>query len=252
MPGIKIVVSTWKNEFNSELQGLIDDLVVTPDPGDSVFGRNWNRIVISSISGLSAVRTEFCIRSRVEVSLKEGIQPLENLLDTILNLQNENSIAYPKELTEAYLCKGLLFGVPDFLQIGKTSVLKDLWCESLGNSKFHMVSGFYNSMSSDQAICANYSYKFYGGTLKQNRFLLSIKNYGSFTRFLQRKAVFFDDELFGFDLGRLKRKAPKNVVNQQQVETGVYQFELRGLVFVSNYYFQILKRKCFKIYFRYE
>ncbi len=67
----EIVISTWANEVNEEIRGLVDFVVLNEDPGPDQSSlalrlSNKKRHIVQTISGLSACNFDFIFRARVE------------------------------------------------------------------------------------------------------------------------------------------------------------------------------------------
>lgn len=65
-PSAKIIISTWQD--NSELSGVVDKYIINEDPGlissNNKYFINYNRMVISTISGLKSVKTKYAVKIR--------------------------------------------------------------------------------------------------------------------------------------------------------------------------------------------
>lgn len=73
LPGAHIILSTWKG---SDVEGLdFDELILSDDPGGVDLGykgrelilNNINRQIVSTVAGLKAVKTKYCIKTRTDV-----------------------------------------------------------------------------------------------------------------------------------------------------------------------------------------
>ena len=141
--GLKIVVSTYSNELTPALRNFQFRFVLNDDPGQdyystglAIFGsktnnvkRNTTRMLTTTSFGLSQVKTEYVVKTRVEIlpSKIEFAQVLNNILEDFLEsekivflAEHYTGLAYSEK-------KPMLLWVPDVFQIMRTSDGLKLW-----------------------------------------------------------------------------------------------------------------------------
>jgi ADP-heptose:LPS heptosyltransferase len=74
LPGTSIILSTWKE---SDISGLdYDHLVINEDPGQETYldgtKTNLGRQIYSTIQGVKSVNTEFCLKIRTDIMLRNA------------------------------------------------------------------------------------------------------------------------------------------------------------------------------------
>lgn len=127
-PKSKIILSTWEGEYADNLE--YDIILKNKDPGAIEYSKgnynNTNRQILSTHSGLRAVKTKYAVKIRTDTEILDKKLPnlLENLKSGILfkkkiiglNLFFRNPKEYP-----------LLFHIGDIFQAGINSDLLNLW-----------------------------------------------------------------------------------------------------------------------------
>jgi glycosyltransferase involved in cell wall biosynthesis len=128
-PQAQIIVSTWDG---SDIEGLgADDVVLNPDPGAITDGRgsvnNFNRMIQSTASGLSAASRPFCIKTRSDVQFTSNKLASCELGPAARHLCLDRRIWCGSHWTarlETYLRP---FHASDMVQFGLTDDLRQLW-----------------------------------------------------------------------------------------------------------------------------
>jgi hypothetical protein len=141
--GLKIVVSTYSNELTPALRNFQFRFVLNGDPGKDCYytglailgsktnklARNTTRMLNTTSLGLSQVKTEYVIKTRVEIlpSKIEFAQVLNKILEDYLEseiivflAEHYTGLAYSEK-------KPLLLWIPDGFQIMRTSDCLKLW-----------------------------------------------------------------------------------------------------------------------------
>ncbi len=223
LPNAEIVVSTWHGEFDTRFKNLIDCLVLSEDPGVSEFGANWKRILVATQVGLRACESEFVVRSRIEVDFV-GDRIFNREVQKSISLLKSDEMIYPLGVAKMYARKGLMFGLPDFLQIASNHHMREYWStdsELKSNQDFAMVSGGSRSLSSDQAILAFYLSKSSYLNPYRDRYKFSTRNWRVFSNYLENSCYFFDEEIWGISLGRLKREVNTKLFELNEIHPGL-------------------------------
>jgi hypothetical protein len=135
-PGSKIVFSTWEGERVGSKRGI--QVIQSKDPGSGLRYRNRveqnniNRQIISTVSGLNAVTTDYVVKLRSDL-LVHG-KSLGTILSRIPETINheysvfEKYVIVPDRLTFSPRKKlNPALHVTDMLQAGLTSDIKKLW-----------------------------------------------------------------------------------------------------------------------------
>jgi hypothetical protein len=73
------------------------------------------------------------------------------------------------------------------------------------NFPFHMTTKSNNSLSSDQVLAANFTHSEYPVEYFDDKYYFSKKNWNSHYHIQNKYIVFFDENKFGLDFGRLAR-----------------------------------------------
>jgi hypothetical protein len=141
--GLKIVVSTYSNELTPALRNFQFRFVLNDDPGQDCYytglgilrsktnkvTRNTTRMLTTTSFGLSEVKTEYVVKTRVEIlpSKIEFAQALNQILEDFLEsekivflAEHYTGLAYTEK-------KPVLLFVPDVFQIMRTSDGLKLW-----------------------------------------------------------------------------------------------------------------------------
>lgn len=202
----EIIVSTWPNEISRNVYKYVDKIVISKDPGESQYGRNWERILVSTRKAISAASMQNIIRSRVEIAIKQP-DLFKNLL--FHNIHHfESKIFFPYRTSCYQYNKGLLFAWPDFFHIASKNMISRYWNSQAAptqNSPFHMTTKSNNSLSSDQVLGANFTNSEYPVEYFDDKYYFSKKNWNSHYNIQNKYIVFFDENKFGLDFGRLAR-----------------------------------------------
>ena len=253
LPNAEIIVSTWEGDFDPNLEKFVDRTVRSVDPGQSEYGANWNRILLSTKSGIEASTCNLLVRSRIEVSFS-GLSNFDNFLCSLDVGGLESVILFPENVSQYMLNKGLLFGLPDFFQIAKREFLLAYWGASFEESTinlFHMKTGNANSFSSDQVLCANYLSGSNDLKKSYDRFEFSFTNWRIFAVFLTNQARLFSESELGVDFGRLARIPKAKLVETISEELSLKRIKLRRttlLKFFSHMKYNFARRHFFIIY----
>ena len=205
-PNFEIVVSTWPGEFEQTNRKFIDTLIINDDPGESKYGKNWSRIIKSTTEAVRRASGKYIIRSRIEVGFGCG-EKLQDLL-SIISQEQTPRIYFPLRISQYQYGKGLLFAWPDFFHIARATLLSKYWDCALcpdAQNPFHMTTGKFNSLSSDQVLALNFVSKFADLDLFSNRNAFSRKNWSVFRQAQQDHTSFFDEDYYALDFGRLRR-----------------------------------------------
>lgn len=205
LPNVEIVASTWAGEVQKEHFGYIDNLILNDDPGESVYGRNWSRILKSTQEGINAASQSLLIRSRVEVGITNA-HKFSKLMNEARS--HVDKIMFPANVTQYQFEKGLLFAMPDFFHIGSKAKLQEYWDSNHVPSKqkkFHMTTNYRNSLSSDQVLALNFcntrsEIPYFKNKYKSNKGL-----WRKFQLMQQQEFAFFNELNYGITFGRLAR-----------------------------------------------
>jgi hypothetical protein len=135
----EIIISTWENEVNTEIETLIDRLVINKDPGPdrSIRDQKYNnksRHFIQAISGINASNSKYIFRARIEFyKMTQDIISLPNIriLNKILE-ENQIKLICPAPGTLSAQKNGCPFFLSDTLIIAKKLNLVT-WYESMFN-----------------------------------------------------------------------------------------------------------------------
>ncbi len=248
LPDAEIVVSTWYGEFDINFGYLIDGLVLSEDPGISEFGGNWKRILVATQAGLSACDSEFVVRSRIEVEF-EGDGIFNREVQKSIPLLKSGVMIYPLGVSNYMINKGLMFGLPDFMQIASKEHMREYWSADSAlraNQDFAMTSDWDRSLSSDQAILAIYLSKFL--TLKpcRDRYKFYRKNWRVFSNYLENSCNFFDEDIWGTNFGRLKRRSDPKIFKLSEIGPGQMKVEMH--LFAIFHFYYLMKRSQLRRY----
>jgi hypothetical protein len=122
LSGAKIVVSTWEQErrHNPCLSHLVDRIVYTPLPASLIshqYESNITRQIVSTKAGLACVDTPYSMKIRANILVKEKTEFFSSPGSKL------NILA----LVSDPVTRFMLFVFPDFIQFGKTEIMKQLW-----------------------------------------------------------------------------------------------------------------------------
>jgi len=237
LPDAEIVVSTWHGEFDLHFRDLVDCLVLSEDPGISEFGGNWKRILVATQAGLSVCKSDFVVRSRIEVCF-EGDGIFNREVQKSISLLRSDEMIYPLGVSNYMINKGLIFGLPDFMQIASNPQMREYWStdsELKSNQDFAMTSNWDRSLSSDQAILAFYLRKFSSLKPCRDRYKFRWRNWRAFSKYLENSCNFFDEEVWGTNFGRLQRKSSSKIFKLNAIGPGHFKIEMH-LFAIFNFY----------------
>jgi len=247
----EIVVSTWSGEVPKAAYRFIDRLVISKDPGDSLYGKNWKRILVSTQRGLDAASLDTVVRSRVEVKVNDPPK-LKNTVSAVVS--SGRFIAFPLDVSLYMFGKGLILSPPDFFQIGAKKNLLDYWDlkpEPNDLQPFCMVTGDSSSLCSDQVLGANFAIKHNGAEhLTWNRYIFSAKNWRAHKHQLEEYFGFFREADAGLDFGRLGRRNTVRFCKFRNLCGNVSVVELSGLAlgeFLVRYSWDFQNRRIFNV-----
>lgn len=122
LPGARIVVSTWENErrYHEQIVPLVSQIVYSSTPASlASYDRenNITRQIISTKAGLACVDTPYALKIRANILVHEKTDFFQNPGDRL------NLLA----LVGDPVTRFMLFVFPDFVQFGKTQIIKQLW-----------------------------------------------------------------------------------------------------------------------------
>ena len=143
----EIIISTWENEVNSEIESLIDQLVINTDPGPDRLIKNLNynnktRHFVQAISGINVSNSKFIFRARVEFykMTQEIINPINSKTISDILEQDKIKLICPAPGTLSAQKNGCPFFLSDTLIIAK---------------KLDLVT-WYNTMLNDYILYKNF------------------------------------------------------------------------------------------------
>ena len=199
-PANQIILSTYEGEVPLELQDYADQIIINSDPGADYFrvnpwpigngfrnqSANISRMLQSTVNGLEQTQTSFVIKTRVEM-IPENFSEFElwsdNLSKTILGstspligflLQHYSGISFS--------INGILGMIPDTLQYGRTSTLRNVWIssEKFWRQNFDVItrSEIRFPITSEQILGLNYLHLYCGFPLGDEIYKLR-RNYSS-------------------------------------------------------------------------
>lgn len=122
LPGSQIIISTWMNEkkHHKKLMPIVDKIIYSEQPSAILsydVPNNVKRQIVSSKAGLSKVKTKYSLKLRANTLLKEKSEFFAN---------PGNKINIPALVSDPVYSFSL-FGLPDFLQFGKTDRIRTFW-----------------------------------------------------------------------------------------------------------------------------
>jgi hypothetical protein len=122
LPNAKIIVSTWDHErlYHERLESLVDCIVYAPCP-EPIVSYGWQnniiRQIVSTKNGMVHVETRFVLKLRANFVLKAKTEFFADPGDRI------NFLA----LVADPVARFVLFSLPDYVQFGKTEMVRQLW-----------------------------------------------------------------------------------------------------------------------------
>ncbi|MBY5947412.1 WavE lipopolysaccharide synthesis family protein [Photobacterium rosenbergii] len=156
-PKSKIILSTWENELIDNL--IFDELIMSKDPGsmditihnEIVAKENTNRQIISTLSGLNKVKSEYCVKLR-----SDNIITSKNFLSLFFEAQNYSRDAKYSFLENRVLVSsvntvdprsfiGFVYQVSDWFFFGKTRDVLNFWQQDIiENSEYYTNQSLVN------------------------------------------------------------------------------------------------------------
>ena len=170
--GLTIVISTYPDELTQALKNFQFSFILNDDPGldcyytgarilgsrTNIVTRNTTRMLRTTSSGLSQVRTEYVIKTRVEI-LPSKIEFAQALYQVLENYSESEVIVF---LAEHYTGltysenKPLLLWIPDVFHIMRTNDSLKLWVGALNlwhRYKINLVGrSFHVDLANEQIL----------------------------------------------------------------------------------------------------
>jgi hypothetical protein len=137
--GLKVIISTYKNELPAWANKKIFKLIINDDPGIDDYRsgpwpmgqgqRNTSRMLYLTSNGISSVNTYFTIKSRIELLPNNAkfIEMCKYYELTASNYPNQILVIKENYLGVCNQEKSLLCWIPDTFQIMETKNLKAVW-----------------------------------------------------------------------------------------------------------------------------
>ncbi len=142
----EIIVSTYEDEWFTELEEIADRIIINPDPGADKFKTdpwpmfpklrrvqsNITRQFSSSLNGVEAACNDVVIKSRIEL-LPEDADLFGNWISKVFEELDEGKVAFFIENYTgiSFSVNGLLGMIPDVLVVTKKKTGIYLWMDSL-------------------------------------------------------------------------------------------------------------------------
>lgn len=135
-PNSKIIISCWHNDdVDPILENVVDDIVKSADPDGFIDKKskvylNVNRQIVSTINGLEKVKTEYAIKLRSDLNIRNN--NIIDLLNASYNYERNDGefehwvLALDLTTINFYKIKRLL-SICDWFYVGKTKDLKKLF-----------------------------------------------------------------------------------------------------------------------------
>jgi hypothetical protein len=144
LPGAEIIVSTWKYEDTSDLDGCICVRLNEPPAFKDVSGRevNTNRQIVSTMSGIEAATRPYVLKFRADHLLDDAIiTRIENYPDDID--PHDRLFTQPITLTNLFIRNPakipLLFHISDLVQFGTKIDMLDFWGQPIISRDVHFL-----------------------------------------------------------------------------------------------------------------
>jgi hypothetical protein len=262
--GLTIIISTYPNELTQALKNFQFRFILNDDPGldcyytgaailksrTNIVTRNTTRMLSTTSSGLSQVRTEYVIKTRVEI-LPSKIEFAQALYQVLENYLESEVIVF---LAEHYTGltytenKPLLLWMPDVFHIMRTNDSLKLWVGALNlwqKYKINLVGRSFNvDLANEQVLGLSLVHNFIKPISKKN-----LKKYHRYTcsmKFIRANLIFenymfrsiYYDELFlGHGRFRYPNKQTPTVTlplsqTKKQKIFIVFNFFVRGRIFL--------------------
>ncbi|AVX00191.1 WavE lipopolysaccharide synthesis family protein [Vibrio vulnificus] len=156
-PESKIILSTWENEHFETLD--FDELVISKDPGSMdirvgsavVAKENTNRQILSTISGLAKVKTDFCVKLRSDnvITSKDFIKLFFEAKNYNRNkcqsYFNNRVVVSSVNTIDPRSFIGFVYQVSDWFFFGETKDIIKFWDQSLvDNSDYYTNQSLLN------------------------------------------------------------------------------------------------------------
>ena len=124
-PGAQLILSTWSNQVLDEVvKGLVDELVLSEDPGpikssDGIL--NINRQILNSLAGVNAASRKFCIKVRSDTVVKNTnlVHAFEKKSVGKVLVTNLTSVNPRKRKRFLAVC--------DWVYVGETKVIQSIF-----------------------------------------------------------------------------------------------------------------------------
>ena len=155
-PGAQLILSTWSNQVLDEVvKGLVDELVLSEDPGpikssDGIL--NINRQILNSLAGINAASRKFCIKLRSDTVVKNTnlVRAFEKKSVGKVLVTNLTSVNPRKRKRFLAVC--------DWVYVGETEVIRNIfdipfYPQELTNHRINNSSPFLNA---EQWITLNF------------------------------------------------------------------------------------------------
>lgn len=133
LPGSKIIVSTWEDErkYDSVIAPMVDKLVyscLSPAIVSLGHENNITRQIASTKAGLAVVETQYVLKMRANLLIKKKTAFFTDSKDRI------NLLSLVGDPVNSYM----LFVLPDFIQFGKTGLMRLLWGFDIPKNEYYM------------------------------------------------------------------------------------------------------------------
>lgn len=216
----EIIISTWEKEVNSEIESLIDRLVINKDPGPDKLIKdlkynNKTRHFVQAISGINASNSEYIFRARVEFykMTQEIINPINSKIIFDILKQDKIKLVCPAPGTLSAQKNGCPFFLSDTLIIAKKLNL-ETWYSTMLND-YNLYKTFWDnnhkiveSFAVEQILGLTLVQDFCGERIKPieakklNRIYISRKLYTNIKTYLPKHVLLFNPNILGIKDGR--------------------------------------------------